>query len=219
MLHAVVQEVSTLVDVSQHPNIVRFIGVCVDPPFIVTEYYPLGSLFGMLSAAREGDYDVIRSLSWPRRLQMLHDVAAGMSYLHSRNYMHGDLRTPNVFVAADGHVKIGDFGFARLLEATGGAVQNGRTTNPRWLAPEVLRTGRSSKAADIFSFGIIMWELLTWQVPYTGYYSVQVTFNHVHDNFRPELPPDELLPVSSRVNLAPYKALMAECWAQEAEAR
>lgn len=48
-----------------------------------------------------------------RRLHMLHDIAAGMAYLHSRNYMHGDLRTPNVFVATDGHAKIGDFGFAR----------------------------------------------------------------------------------------------------------
>jgi serine/threonine protein kinase len=46
---------------------------------------------------------------------MLHDVAAGMSYLHARSYMHGDLRTPNVFVASDGRAKIGDFGFARLL--------------------------------------------------------------------------------------------------------
>ncbi len=50
-----------------------------------------------------------------RRLQMLHDIAAGMAYLHSRSYVHGDLRTPNIFVASDGHVKIGDFGFAKLL--------------------------------------------------------------------------------------------------------
>jgi serine/threonine protein kinase len=46
---------------------------------------------------------------------MLHDVAAGMAYLHARSYTHGDLRTPNIFVASDGHVKIGDFGFARLM--------------------------------------------------------------------------------------------------------
>ena len=59
---------------------------------------------------------------------MLHNVAAGMAYLHSRNYVHGDLRSPNIFVGLDGHVKIGDFGFARLLGAdrVGGNTVGGR---------------------------------------------------------------------------------------------
>ena len=70
-----------------------------------------------------------------RRLQMLHNVAAGMAYLHSRNYVHGDLRSPNVFVGLDGHVKIGDFGFARLLGGWG-------TAHPWGLLREALCAGR-----------------------------------------------------------------------------
>ena len=56
----------------------------------------------------------------------------------------------------------------------GESTMNSRTTNPRWLAPVVLRDGRSSRASDVFSFAIIMWEMLTWQIPYTGYFSLQV---------------------------------------------
>ncbi len=62
-------------------------------------------------------------------------------------------------------------------------------------------------------------QVLTWQVPYTGYFSVQVTFNHVRDGFRPEVPPDDQLPVSRHVNTTPYKALMTECWAQDPNTR
>lgn len=105
-LESMMKEVQALIDVSQHPNIVRFIGVCLDPPRIVLEYYPLGSLFTILLKARQGDHNVIRQLSWARRLQMLHNVAAGMAYLHSRSYVHGDLRSPNIFVGLDGHVKV-----------------------------------------------------------------------------------------------------------------
>eukprot|EP00798_Chlamydomonas_sp_ICE-L_P010698 gene10698-12394_t len=218
IMDSIMQEVQALVDVSQHPNIVRFIGVCVDPPRIVTEYYPLGSLFSIVAKAREGDSNVIRQMTWERRLQMLHNISAGMAYLHSRNYLHGDLRSPNIFVGLDGHVKIGDFGFARLL-GDEASMLTSRTTNPRWLAPEVLRQGRSSRSADVFSLAIIMWEMLTWQIPYTGYFSVQVTFNHIKDNFRPDIPPDEQLPVSNQINLGPFKALMEECWHQDDQLR
>jgi serine/threonine protein kinase len=55
-------------------------------------------------------------LSWERRLNMLHTVAAGMAHLHRRRVVHGDLRTANLFVCKDGHVKIGDFGFARVVQ-------------------------------------------------------------------------------------------------------
>eukprot|EP00955_Chlamydomonas_euryale_P106071 365679-Chlamydomonas_euryale.AAC.31 len=163
---------------------------------------------------------------------MLHNIAAGMAYLHSRSYVHGDLRSPNVFVGLDGHVKIGDFGFARLLGDHESAETN-RTSNPRWLAPEVLKEGCSSRAADVFSFAIIMWEMLTWQIPYTGYFSLQVGHRKCKQQkplwheaatrtddddddigaaapvTAPDIPPDTELPVSKSVNLEPFKGELA----------
>ena len=54
-----------------------------------------------------------------------------------------------------------------------------KTTNPRWTAPEVIRESAIGTAGDVYSFAIIMWEMLTWQIPYTGYFSVQVSCVHV----------------------------------------
>jgi serine/threonine protein kinase len=75
--------------------------------------------------------------TWDRRLEMLHDVAAGMMYLHKRYYVHGDLRSPNLFVGLDGRVKIGDFGFTKRLSDSKASMQVKRITHPRWVAPEV----------------------------------------------------------------------------------
>lgn len=91
----------------------------------------------------------------------LQDIAAGMAYLHSRNYIHGDLRSPNVFVTEDQHLKIGDFGFARILGTPGGLGGNdpsdtgavpARLTNPRWQAPEVYAMDQpvATTAADVY---------------------------------------------------------------------
>lgn len=68
---------------------------------------------------------------------MLHDVAAGMMFLHTRKYVHGDLRSPNLFVGTDGQVKIGDFGFVKQLASGSDSMQVRRVTHPRWVAPEV----------------------------------------------------------------------------------
>ncbi|PNH00143.1 putative serine/threonine-protein kinase, partial [Tetrabaena socialis] len=104
--------------------------------------------------------------------------------------------------------------------------QEARLTNPRWLAPEVILAQRSTQAGDVYSFGIIMYELLTWLMPYGDFESLQVVVQHSMWNdslpvFRPDLPPDEELPQVSHGSgsLAAYKQLMAECWAQRPEDR
>lgn len=68
--------------------------MCLDPPLIVMQYYPHGSLFDLLSRARRGSAKATRELAWVKRLNMLRDVAAGMHYLHTRKppVIHGDLR-------------------------------------------------------------------------------------------------------------------------------
>lgn len=92
-----------------HPNIMRFCAVCLDPPMIVMQYYAHGSLFEMLKRAHKGDKRAHKELSWTKRLSMLRDVAAGMSYLHSRVSPHRDthdgsaLRRHQSCVCCQGH--------------------------------------------------------------------------------------------------------------------
>lgn len=81
----------------------------------MTEFYHHGSIFDILHKAQSGDHHCVDMLAWNQRLSLLLDVASGMEFLHSRNYVHGDLRSPNVFVTSDNRAKIGDFGFCQLL--------------------------------------------------------------------------------------------------------
>ncbi|KXZ50837.1 hypothetical protein GPECTOR_15g523 [Gonium pectorale] len=219
---AIIKEVRALAQLSQHPNIVRFVGLCLEPPLIVTEYYPRGNLHELLLKAAVGDPLATTALSWHSRLSMLHDIAAGMSYLHSQNYLHGDLRSPNVFVEQDSRVKIGDFGFARLLGDGGrGSASTGKDPNPRWMAPEALQFGRLTLSCDVYSFGVLMWEMLTWQTPYEEYEPAKVVLLLALDpEFRPVVPPRAQLPhVPATADQDGYVALMRRCWHSDPGAR
>ncbi|GLC52106.1 hypothetical protein PLESTB_000583400 [Pleodorina starrii] len=219
-----IREVSALIDLGQHPNIIRFIGVSASPPRIVTEYYKLGCLYSMLKDARQGNIRTREKLSWDKRLIMLKDIAAGMAYLHSRDYIHGDLRSPNVFVTEDQHLKLGDFGFARILGKAQNNVVPARITNPRWQAPEVydMADPIATYAADVYSFGIIMYEMLTFKLPYDDEPEDEVVkLRHTFDpSWRPHVPPDRQLPLQIRGRegqlppLQCYKTLMMDCWAE-----
>ncbi|GIM07965.1 hypothetical protein Vretimale_12047, partial [Volvox reticuliferus] len=223
-LAGLIKEVAALIDLGQHPNIIRFIGICTSPPRIVTEYYKMGSLYSLLKEARQGNIRTREKLAWDKRLIMLKDIAAGMAYLHSRDYIHGDLRSPNVFVTEDQHLKIGDFGFARILGKAQNHVVPARLTNPRWQAPEVydMADPIATTAADVYSFGIIMYEMLTFRLPYDEATEDEVVkLRHTFDpSWRPHVPPDKQLPVQKSVHaegqlppLQAYKTLMMDCWA------
>ncbi|GAX75257.1 hypothetical protein CEUSTIGMA_g2702.t1 [Chlamydomonas eustigma] len=204
-----------------HPNIMRFMAITLNPPMIVMQYYSYGSLFGLLQKAQKGDLKSRRELTWRKRLEMLRDIAAGMHYLHTRRpaVIHGDLRSPNLLLdlTIEGdkprfHVKIADFGLARMMNG-GGNIMLSKTTNPRWTAPEVIRDSQIGPAGDVYSFAIIMWEMLTWQQPYEEMMSVQVIFSTVSGNVRPDVPEDDSeLPGNPGRTLPQFKTLMERCW-------
>ncbi|KAK6137530.1 hypothetical protein DH2020_028728 [Rehmannia glutinosa] len=141
----------------RHPNILLFMGaVCTEEKLaMVTEYltshmdcieYDQGSLFRTLHRNNQ-------SLDIRRRLRMAIDVARGMNYLHHRNppIVHRDLKSSNLLVDKSWTVK------------------------PQWMAPEVLRNEPSTEKSDVFSFGVILWELMTERVPWSDLNSLQVT--------------------------------------------
>ncbi|KAL8106722.1 hypothetical protein AgCh_023470 [Apium graveolens] len=154
----------------RHPNVLLFMGAVYSQKKIamVTEYLPRGSLFKALHKNNQ-------SLDIKRRLRMALDVARGMNYLHHRNppIVHRDLKTSNLLVDKNWNVKVGDFGLSKLKHATFLTAKSGRGT-PQWMAPEVLRNEPSNEKSDVFSFGVILWELMTQAIPWSDLNPLQV---------------------------------------------
>ena len=188
----------------RHENIVRCFGVVVTPPTfgLVLEYCErrdLSELLGGPTPANMAEGFVLRVAS---------HVAAGMLYLHAQGIMHRDLKSANVLLDATGVAKVTDFGLAARAPddtARGGSL-TAETGTYRWMAPEVIRHERYSKKADVFSFGMILFELLTHQLPFADLAPLQAAVSVALNDERPPLP--DGCP-------APLARLVKSCWASD----
>ncbi|CAN6555671.1 unnamed protein product [Malus baccata var. baccata] len=173
------QEVAILREV-HHSNVVRFIGACTKSPhlFIVTEYMPGGSLYDYLHK----NHNILK-LS--ELLKFAIDVCKGMEYLHHNNIIHRDLKTANLLMDTNNVVKVADFGVARFQNQEG--VMTAETGTYRWMAPEVINHQPYDQKADVFSFAIVLWELVTAKVPYDTMTPLQAALG-VRQGLRPEIP-------------------------------
>nr|CAB3490560.1 unnamed protein product [Digitaria exilis] len=163
------QEVS-LMKKLRHPNIILFMGAVASPErlCIVTEFLPRGSLFRLLQK-NTGKLDP------RRRVHMAIDIARGMNYLHhcSPPIVHRDLKSSNLLVDKNWTVKVADFGLSRLKLETFLRTKSGKGT-PQWMAPEVLRNEPSDEKSDVYSYGVILWELVTQKIPWDNLNTMQV---------------------------------------------
>ncbi|RCV20969.1 hypothetical protein SETIT_4G101100v2 [Setaria italica] len=154
----------------RHPNVVLFMGAVTRVPHlsIVTEFLPRGSLFRLIHRPNN-------QLDERRRLRMALDVARGMNYLHNCTpvIVHRDLKSPNLLVDKNWVVKVCDFGLSRIKHST---FLSSRSTagTAEWMAPEVLRNEPSDEKCDVFSYGVILWELCTLLQPWEGMNPMQV---------------------------------------------
>ncbi|XP_023643481.1 serine/threonine-protein kinase STE20 isoform X2 [Capsella rubella] len=194
-----------------HPNVVAFYGVVKDGPggtlATVTEYMVDGSLRHVL--VRKD-----RHLDRRKRLIIAMDAAFGMEYLHSKNTVHFDLKCDNLLVNLKDPsrpiCKVGDFGLSKIKRNT--LVSGGVRGTLPWMAPELLN-GSSSKVSekvDVFSFGIVLWEILTGEEPYANMHYGAIIGGIVNNTLRPTIPSfcdDE------------WRTLMEECWAPNPIAR
>uniref|UniRef100_A0A672QIM5 mitogen-activated protein kinase kinase kinase n=1 Tax=Sinocyclocheilus grahami TaxID=75366 RepID=A0A672QIM5_SINGR len=142
----------------KHPNIISFKGVCTQAPCycIIMEYCAQGQLYEVLRAGRK---------ITPRLLvDWASGIASGMNYLHLHKIIHRDLKSPNVLVTQNDNVKISDFGTSKELSDKSTKMSFAGTV--AWMAPEVIRNEPVSEKVDIWSFGVVMWELLTGEIPY-----------------------------------------------------
>ncbi|XP_054163853.1 tyrosine-protein kinase Fer-like [Oppia nitens] len=192
-----------------HPNIVQLIGICVhkQPVMIVMELVEGGSLLNHL---RHNTNRVSFTLSI--LLKMTIDAASGMEYLQSKNCIHRDLAARNCLIGLDKVLKITDFGMSREanndLEYT---VSTGMKQIPiKWTAPEALNYGRYTSLCDVWSFAILMWEILTMgSTPYSGMSNAKAR-DLIDNGYR--------LPCPPRAPQNVYQ-LMSRCWDYEPENR
>ncbi|XP_059280980.1 serine/threonine-protein kinase STY8-like isoform X2 [Lycium ferocissimum] len=165
----------------RHKNVVQFIGACTRAPnlCIVTEYMSRGSIYDFLHK-QKGAFKL------PTLLKVAADVSKGMNYLHQNNIIHRDLKTANLLMDEHGVVKVGDFGVARVQAQTG--VMTAETGTYRWMAPEVIEHRPYDHKADVFSFGILLWELLSGEIPYAHLTPLQAAIGVVQQGLRPRIP-------------------------------
>ncbi|KAJ6929740.1 serine/threonine-protein kinaseY17 [Populus alba x Populus x berolinensis] len=180
MLREFSQEVYIMRKV-RHKNVVQLIGACTQSPnlCIVTEFMAKGSLYNFLHK-QKGVFKL------PSLIKVAIDVSKGMNYLHQNNIIHRDLKTANLLMDENEVVKVADFGVARVQTQSG--VMTAETGTYRWMAPEVIEHKPYDYKADVFSFGIVMWELLTGELPYSYLTPLQAAVGVVQKGLRPTIP-------------------------------
>ncbi|MED6273967.1 Ephrin type-A receptor 4 [Characodon lateralis] len=186
-----------------HPNIIHLEGVVTKckPVMIITEYMENGSLDAFLRK-NDGRFTVIQLVG------ILRGIASGMKYLSDMSYVHRDLAARNILVNSNLVCKVSDFGMSRVLEDDPEAAYTtrGGKIPIRWTAPEAIAYRKFTSASDVWSYGIVMWEVMSYgERPYWDM-SNQDVIKAIDEGYR--LPPPMDCPVA-------LHQLMLDCWQRE----
>ncbi|KAF3698932.1 Tyrosine-protein kinase Lyn [Channa argus] len=190
----------------QHHRLVRLYAVVTvtEPIYIITEFMANGSLLDFLKT-NEGC-----RLQLPKLTDFSAQIAEGMAYIEKRNYIHRDLRAANVLVSESLLCKIADFGLARVIEDDEYSAREGAKFPIKWTAPEAINYGSFTIKSDMWSFGVLLYEIITYgKIPYPGMSKVEV-MSSVQRGYRmprPDTCPPEL-----------YEIMMS-CWKNKPEDR
>uniref|UniRef100_A0A671QBS6 Mitogen-activated protein kinase kinase kinase n=1 Tax=Sinocyclocheilus anshuiensis TaxID=1608454 RepID=A0A671QBS6_9TELE len=206
-----VKQEAKLFSMLQHPNIIKLEGVCLEEPnlCLVMEYARGGTLNRALTGRRIPPHILV---NWAVQ------IARGMQYLHEEAVVpiiHRDLKSSNILllekIENDGIgrkiLKITDFGLAREWHKTTKMSAAGTYS---WMAPEVIKSSLFSKGSDVWSYGVLLWELLTGEVPYRGIDGLAVAYGVAVNKLT--------LPIPSTCP-EPFAKLMEECWEQDPHIR
>ncbi|KAF6129905.1 EPH receptor A5 [Phyllostomus discolor] len=190
-----------------HPNIIHLEGVVTKskPVMIVTEYMENGSLDTFLKK-NDGQFTVIQIVG------MLRGIAAGMKHLSDMGYVHRDLAARNILINSNLVCKVSDFGLSRVLEDDPEAAYTtrGGKIPIRWTAPEAIAFRKFTSASDVWSYGIVMWEVVSYgERPYWEMTNQDV-IKAVEEGYR--------LPSPMDCPAALYQ-LMLDCWQKDRNSR
>ncbi|XP_063305862.1 ephrin type-B receptor 4 [Pelobates fuscus] len=193
----------------QHPNIIHLEGVITNncPVMIITEYMENGALDSFLRL-NDGQFTPIQLVG------MLRGIASGMRYLAEMNYVHRDLAARNILVNSNLVCKVSDFGLSRFLQegSTDPTYTSclGGKIPIRWTAPEAIAFRKFTSASDVWGYGIVMWEVMSFgERPYWDM-SNQDVINAIEQDYRLPAPPD----CPSALH-----QLMLDCWQRDRAAR
>ncbi len=199
----------TILSKLRHPNIISYYGTVTlsDGYYIVTELAEEGSLWYFLR--NHPDPDLHRSFRWAK------EIARGVEYLHRCKCIHRDLKSGNVLLVED-HAKICDFGSAKHVQTENvSTVRTSPTGTYQWRSPEAIHGKKASPSWDVYSYGILLWELVTHKIPFS-HLNLRIPEQEFELQMKisnGERPP---IPDSCKPTLA---SLMRRCWSEEPDSR
>jgi len=187
-----------------HPNCVKLLAICTSPLCIISEYVSGGNLFELL-------VDWNTHITWVNIITISKNMALGLKYMHSLFIAHLDFKSPNILIENDkGDIvaKITDFGTARYFNVP---ISGRRVDNPIWLAPEILLNEDYDQRVDIYSYGIILFELMTRKRPFADIKFLSTIQDKIVAGDRPTFTkssyPDD------------FVHILTKCWDQSKEKR
>ena len=190
------------------PFIVLFMGVCLNYKnyMLVTEYMEQGSLYTLIHTQKI-------KMTFDKKLSIIESISHGMNHLHENKVLHCDLKSSNILIMDNYRkVKLCDFGLSTVKNKLQKRNRDIIGT-PNWMAPEILRGEKYDEASDVFSFGMVIWEILTEKIPYNDL-SIPQIVGSVGFDFTQQL----ILPEST-VCLYRLKKLMETCLSRKSKLR
>jgi hypothetical protein len=201
----ILRETKIIVHLPPHPNVLQVFGVSLEESqiILVLEYCERGSLDKLL-------FNPYLEISEDYKMQLIRGIAAGMQHLHKHNIVHRDLAARNILLTSKGEPKLSDFGLSRILEKFDDGETQSKLGPMRWMPPESLAQKNYSKKSDVWSFGLVVYEIVTRSEPHKDRNIVEVLVKIRDEGLTPAIPSD-----------CPKKLrqLMEMCWNKEPEQR
>ena len=195
-------EVAVMADV-RHPNVVSLYGISTEPYSLVMEFLANGSLRAVLDSATE--------LSWPLRYMIVLETAKGLAFLHRSLVLHRDLKSLNILLDEHFKPKLADFGLSATKKSSSATYGANAAGTLAWMAPELFidTTSRYTAECDVYSYGVVVWEVATRAIPYKNLASSHLIAVHVMQGKR-ETFPDNSPDIFRRIGQACWEKLPAK---------